>query len=307
MKQYEWMVTYTRQTEWIAGRGILLWLAFFFIELGAGMFFIASIFATLTGQIIGWLICAVLGGGLHFLYLGHPFRFYRMVLRPRTSWISRGLIFVASFLVLAAIHMALSFWSTSALALLIAADILAFLTIIYIGFAMNYVTSIPLWNTALLPLLYVAAGLWGGAELSLVVLLETGASPEASLQLEELIRALMVAFLVIFPTYLVSARYGLSAGKVSVREIIIGAGWPLFWIGVMVLGIGVPVAVVIKTLVTGLEATPALLLYGAIACELVGDLTLRYLILKNGFYNPLVPLPATSKKIVKPHQAVSTI
>ena len=40
MKQYEWMVTYTPQTEWIAGRGILLWLAFFFIELGAGMFFI---------------------------------------------------------------------------------------------------------------------------------------------------------------------------------------------------------------------------------------------------------------------------
>jgi len=298
MKQYEWMVKYTPQTEWIAGRGILLWLAFFFIELGAGMFFVSSLFANVTGELIGWLICAVLGGGLHFLYLGHPFRFYRMVLRVRTSWISRGLLFVSGFLVLGAIHMALSFWGKPALALLIVTDILAFLSIIYGGFAMSYINSIPLWNTALLPILYVVAGLWGGAGLSMVVLLETGAAPEVSLQLEEFIRTLMVAFLVIFPTYLISARYGLSAGHVSVREIVIGRWWPLFWIVVVFLGIVFPLGVVINSLAVGLEATPAVFLHGAIAFELVGDLTLRYLILRNGFYNPLVPSRYTSKKML---------
>jgi formate-dependent nitrite reductase membrane component NrfD len=291
MEPYEWMVKYTPQTEWIDGRGILFWLAFFFIELGAGMFFISSIFGNLLGELIGWLVCAVLGGGLHLLYLGHPLRFYRMVLRPQTSWISRGLLFVSGFLVLGGIHMALSFWATSSLALLIVTDILAFLTIIYGGFAMNYINSIPLWNTALLPVLYVVAGFWGGAELSMAVLLGSGASFDVSLRLEELIRALMVAFIVIFPTYLVSARYGLSAGKVSVREIVRGRWWPLFWIVVVVLGIVLPLGVVINSLVVGLEATPVLFLYGAIVFELIGDLTLRYLILKSGFYNPLVPTP----------------
>ena len=44
MKAYEWMTQNTPQTEWIERRGIFLWLAFFFIELGAGMFLVASFF-----------------------------------------------------------------------------------------------------------------------------------------------------------------------------------------------------------------------------------------------------------------------
>ena len=36
MEPYEWMSKYTPQTEWIVRRGIMLWLAFFFIELGDG-------------------------------------------------------------------------------------------------------------------------------------------------------------------------------------------------------------------------------------------------------------------------------
>ena len=39
MEMYDWMAKYTPQTEWIERRGVLLWLAFFFIELGAGVFF----------------------------------------------------------------------------------------------------------------------------------------------------------------------------------------------------------------------------------------------------------------------------
>ena len=90
MKLYEWMVKPTAQREWIEGRGILLWLAFFFIELGAGTFFVATFFESVVVMLIGWLICGVLGGGAHILYLGHPFRFWRMVSKPGTSWISRG-------------------------------------------------------------------------------------------------------------------------------------------------------------------------------------------------------------------------
>lgn len=76
MKPYEWMTQYTLQTEWIERRGILLWLAFFFIELGAGMFFVASFFNNLSAMLAGWIICGVLGGGFHLLFLGKPFRFW---------------------------------------------------------------------------------------------------------------------------------------------------------------------------------------------------------------------------------------
>jgi len=68
--------------------------------------------------------------------------------------------------------------------------------------------------------------------------------------------------------------------------------WLLFWIVVVFLGLVVPIGVVIYSLVVGLKQTPLILLYLSIAFELLGDLFLRYLILKNGFYNPLVPAPA---------------
>ncbi len=289
---YEWMVNYTPQTEWVKGKGIIFWLAFFFIELGAGMFLVSSIFGVLLGEFLGWLICAVLGGGFHLLHLGHPMRFYRMVLRPQTSWVSRGLMFVVAFLILGGLQMVFSTRGSSSLTLLVVVNIFAFLTVIYGGFAMNYINGIPFWNSALLPVLYAVAGFWGGAGLSMAVLLNSGASPETVLGVEELSRGLLVAFVVIFPTYLVAARYGLPSGKASVSEIVGGRLWLLFWIVVVFLGLVVPIGVVIYSLVVGLKETSLILLYLSIAFELLGDLFLRYLILKNGFYNPLVPAPA---------------
>ncbi|MFH0914675.1 MAG: NrfD/PsrC family molybdoenzyme membrane anchor subunit, partial [Chloroflexota bacterium] len=173
MKPYEWMISYTPQKEWIEKRGLLLWLAFFFIELGAGTFFIASIFDSVPGMIIGWVICAVLGGGLHLLYLGHPLRFWRIFVSSawKTSWITRGMYFVTLFLLLGAVYIALRLVGVSSPALLIAVDVFAFLEIIYVGFAMSYVNGIPLWNTAILPVLYVVSGLWGGAGVMLATAL----------------------------------------------------------------------------------------------------------------------------------------
>ncbi len=289
-RPFEFMTRFTPQTEWIEGPGVRLWLAFFFIELGAGMFFISSLFGNLWGMFIGWLICIVLGGGFHLIYLGHPFRFWRAFLRPQTSWISRGLIFIALFIIFGAIHMGLSFWATSPLGLLVLIDIIAFLTTIYGGFAMNYCNGIPLWNTALLPVLYVVAGFWGGAELALGVILASKALGVAGLRIEELIRILLAAFIVLVLAYLTSVRYGSAAGRVAVGEIVRGRWWWLFWVVVIILGIGLPLGVVIHSLRVGLAATPTVLLSLSIFFELLGDISLRFLILKNGFYNPLTPI-----------------
>lgn len=290
MQSYEWMVKYTPQTEWINRRGVMLWLAFFFIELGAGMFFVASFFGNMPAMLTGWLICAVLGGGFHMAFLGHPMRFWRMVFSSgwKTSWISRGLIFVLLFLLLGIIHMALSQWSSSPAGLVVAADIFAFLTIIYGGFAMNYVNGIPIWNTALLPVLYVISGLWGGAEVVSGIALATGSGATGA-AVEEWIRLLLIGFIVLIPIYLVSVRYTSSTGLASVRYIVTGKWAGLFWPGVVVLGMLLPLAAVIASFAGGLEAVPVAFFYIAILCGLLGDLAMRYLILCCGFYTPLIP------------------
>jgi formate-dependent nitrite reductase membrane component NrfD len=289
-RPYEFMVSYTPQTQWIEKGGIKLWLAFFFIELGAGMFFVASLFDNLWAMSIGWLLCAVLGGGLHLLYLGKPLRFWRMALSSgwKTSWISRGIIFVSLFLILGLIHMVLIGSATRFTALLAAADIFAFLTVIYGGFAMNYVNGIPLWNTALLPILYVVSGLWGGAEVTLGIALGSGGIA-VGVAIEEWIRILLIGYLLLIPVYLMSVRYTSSTGQISVRYMLQSTWSPLFWIGVVILGMAIPLTAVITSFLTGLAAGSVPFLYAAILSGLIGDLAMRYLILRCGLYSPLIP------------------
>lgn len=291
MEPYEWMAKYTPQTEWIKRRGILLWLAFFFIELGAGIFFVASFFENLTAMFVGWLVCGILGGGLHLVFLGKPARFWRIVISSgwQTSWISRGLIFVSFFLVLGLVYMALAQWAGPATVLLVFIDIFAFLTIIYGGFAMNFVNGIPLWNTALLPVLYVISGLWGGTEVMLGIALASG-DISIGIALEEWIRILLIGIIILIPVYLLSTRYISVTGQESVKQMVLGKWSLLFWIAVVFLGMIVPLAAVISSYVMGLEATPAAFLYVAIFCGLVGDLSVRYLILRCGLYSPLIPV-----------------
>jgi len=289
MKPYEWMVKYTPQTEWIERRGILFWLAFFFIELGAGAFFIASLFNVLWAMVIGWLICSVLGGGFHLLYLGRPLRFLRMFLRPQSSWISRGFIFVTLFLILGCVYIVLSMQTKPPFTLLVITDIFAFLVIIYGGFAMCCINGIPLWNTALLPILYVVAGIWGGAELTMGVILTSGGITELGHSVEEITRLLLVVFAFIVVVYFIGVRYSSITGNVSVREIVLGRWKPLFWIGVILIGIMIPLGVVVSSYTMAIERIPIVLLWLSIFAGLLGDLILRYLILKNGFYNPLIP------------------
>ena len=297
MASYDWMAKYTPQTEWIERRGVLLWLAFFFIELGAGVFFVASFFDSLPAMLTGWIICVVLGGGLHFIFLGKPTRFWRIIFSSgwQTSWISRGLIFVSLFLILGIIHIALSKWASPVTTLLVFVDIFAFFTIIYGGFAMNYVNGIPLWNTALLPILYVISGLWGGAEVMLGITL---VSDEISIgiTIEEWIRILLIGFVVLIPVYLLSTRYISTTGQASVKYMVLGKWSPLFWIVVVFLGMVIPLAAVISSFILGLEATPLAFIFVAIISGLLGDLVIRYLILKCGLYNPLIPfsIPQTT-------------
>ena len=299
MLPYDWMAKYTPQTEWIERRGVLLWLAFFFIELGAGMFFVASFFDNTRALFTGWLVCAVLGGGLHLVFLGKPARFWRIVVSSgwQTSWISRGLIFVSLFLILGLVHMALITWANPVTGLLVAVDIFAFLTIIYGGFAMNYVKGIPLWNTVLLPVLYVVSGLWGGAELTLGITLASG-EIGTGIVIEEWIRILLTGFLLLIPVYLLSVRYTSVTGQASVKNMVLGKWSPLFWIVSVFLGMAIPLVAIILSFVIGLETLRAFV-YIAIVCGLLGDLSVRYLILRCGLYSPLIPSSSPRTEPVK--------
>jgi formate-dependent nitrite reductase membrane component NrfD len=288
-RPYEFMVEYTPQREWVEGRGALLWLAFFFIELGAGTFLVSSLFENWSGMLVGWTLCAFLGGGFHLLYLGHPLRFWRMLISSgwKTSWISRGIYFVSLFLIFGGIYWLVSWHGSAPGWLLFVADLFAFCTVVYGGFAMNFVNGIQLWNTPLLPVLYAVLGIWGGLGLNLILLTGGGAWSHVS-RVEEWSRVFLLAFAFVVFIYLLSIRYQGAAARVSVRRMVAGKWAYLFWPLVVVLGIAFPMAVVLGSWLARVEI-PAGLLHGTIIFELVGDLAFRYCLLRCGLYAPLLP------------------
>ena len=75
---YNWMVKYTPQTAWITGKGMYLWLAFFFAEIFAGVYFISIFMNLRSGLMVGWLGSLLLGGGFHYVYLGKADRGWRI-------------------------------------------------------------------------------------------------------------------------------------------------------------------------------------------------------------------------------------
>lgn len=172
MKPYEWMVKYTPQTEWIERKGILVWLAEASNGIGGGLYLVSLYFDSLWGMLISWLIVILLKGGFHFAYLGKPMRFWRMAINPRTSWLARGFIFFALFVVLGAAQLFFSYWLPgTALEILfrMIAGVMVFLLVINTGFVMNYIHAIPLWNSAILPLLFLSCGVLDGLALILTI------------------------------------------------------------------------------------------------------------------------------------------
>jgi formate-dependent nitrite reductase membrane component NrfD len=287
LETHEWMIQYTRQTEWIDRRGLILWIAFYAGGLGGGLYLVSLFFNSFWGMFISWLIIAVIKGGAHLLYLGKPQRFWRIVSRPQSSWLARGFIFVMLFIFFGAIQLVLSFWlpgTAGEIAFKVFAGITALAIAIYTGFVLNTVKAVPFWNSSLLPLLFVLCGILGGFGLSVIIALNGG---NVNLTIAEAgSRWLIIVNAFLIAVYLWGAATRETTGKQSVMEQIRGSGAPIFWIGIVTLGIIVPLAIAFSSYF--MREVSSFLLVTGVACEVVGGLALRYCVLKAGAYSPLV-------------------
>ncbi len=289
IKPYDFMVKYQQQKDWIDGRGNFIAFAFFLGGIAGGLFLAAAYFDNLLGIFIAFLLTGLMGAS-YMLHLTHPMRFWRMMSKPGTSWIARGFTFIMLFGFFTAITMILMQWVPDASAAIttfkVLAGIFAFAQSIYTGFAVSYVSAIKVWNSAIVPILFVICGLSGGLAILLAVMIGQDSNQIAAL--ENVIRIVLIAFAVIIAVYLWNTTYSSTAARDAVIRLIGGALAPLFWIGVFLFGIAIPVVISITTYFTGHAASG--LLITAIVSEIIGGLALRFAILKAGVYQPLLPV-----------------
>jgi formate-dependent nitrite reductase membrane component NrfD len=286
LKPWDFMVKYTPQREWIEGHGILVAFAMFFGGISGGLYLASLVFDNMLGMFIAWLL-AMAAGITDMAHLSKPTRFWRMMLKPGSSWISRGFILIWLFLGGAMIQLALSQWAPGAAETVfkVLAGIMAFGVAIYSGFVVGYVGAIKLWNSGVIPILYVISGLTSG--LAVLLLASFNESTDTLISVANYLLVALVVYAVFVAIYFWVATYGSVTARDSAVRVLRGPIAPAFWLGVVLLGIIIPIVMVAPFSLADNTSTAVFAV--AAVCAIIGGVMLRYVILKGGLYSPLLP------------------
>ena len=283
-------LTYRPQREWIEGRGLLVVVAHFFSGVGAGAWLFSVALDFDAGLVISTAVVAGLAGPAHLAFLGRRQRFWRMAARPQSSWISRGVWGLAVFLA-GAIPYAVPAVRDSAIGPVVLGVSLAGMAMVlaYKGFVYAVSRAIPFWHLPLLPVLYIAYGLRGGAAVLLVAGAVAGDAFDIDL-LEVIKLWVVVSSAVLVLVYLALARSAGGAARRSAGELVAGKVSPAFYAGTVFFGLVLPIVLGVMGATTG---TSRGLLAVIGLSSLVGDFYIKYCIVKAAVYLPIVEeLPA---------------
>lgn len=282
IKPYEWMISPTRQRQWIDDKGIFLWLAFFFSEIGAGLYFMSLFYSYKPGLVLGWLITLVLGGVIHMLYLGNPKRAWRMIMKPNTSELSRGIWIIGIFAAMGFLQMVTPGGFNPVFNVIM--GILCLLIISH-GFAtMNVIRALPAWNSTIVLPLSIISGIWVGHQLLQLMFAVSGRAAVVS-GMEIWAAAFFLIYFLCILLYAWGTWHGSETAKASVKRMMADELKQITYIGVGVLAILVPL---ILTLIMWGGDTNGFLIFLRLASVCAGDLAIRYLIMKSAVYNPLM-------------------
>lgn len=282
IKPYEWMIKATRQQQWIDDKGIFLWLAFFFSEIGAGLYFVSLFYQYKAGLILGWLITLVLGGVIHILYLGMPLRAWRMLMKPKTSELSRGIWIIGFFAVLGFLQIV-----TTGGFNIIFNCIMGILCLLIIshGFAtMNVVRALPAWSSTMVLPLSVISGVWIGHQMLQFMFAVSGSAALAS-GMEVWAEVFFFAYFLCVLLYVWGTYHSNEIGKESIVMQVNGDLSKISRIGVGGLGLLLPL---ILTLIMWGGDTHGVLIFLRLVSIIAGDLALRFVIMKSAVYKPLI-------------------
>ncbi len=299
-------VGYNPQTEW----KWLITLAFFCGELGAGVFLVSLFIPAAAAKLaffvalLGWLIVAGPKNLFHFIYLGKPWRFWRGLSRPGSSWITRGFYATFALCGFGFLHLVM-FYDVAfngatptpmGQAIMILAGISAFVVMIYDGIVMTYSPSIPLWNNSLIPVLRTSYALMGGVTMTLLVSMLPGLAgqfTEEQLHLwSQIERGLVVANMLMIVIYVMTLTYQVTAAKESAFLIIRDKYPMIFWVGVVAIGL---IAIFLLPILVQTESLGLLLTVAVF--ELIGDFCILFLLLRAGVFSPLRTQPSIDEAL----------
>jgi formate-dependent nitrite reductase membrane component NrfD len=278
---------YRPQRVWAEGRAISLVLAHFLSGVGAGGWLMGLVLDQRLVLALS-LGAIVLGGLVHLGFLGHPERAWKMMLRPQSSWISRGLwsmiVFVPTgALYLAGLYGAWDRGSGFSIVMLVLSLMGMAGIFLYKGFVYTAARAVALWHSPLLPVSYIALGVRGGAGLALAALAITApGSASHAAQTWWLAATAAAAFFFMLEITMGRADATIARSLARLRQ---GSGAWVFYIGVVLIGLLVPAVLVIASYPVSI-GTVGLLIAGI--TSLIGDAAYKYCMNSAGTYIPII-------------------
>jgi len=286
------VVGYSTQTKW----SLLIASAFFLGELGAGLFVVSAAYNYYIGALFGFAAATIGKGITHLLYLGRPERFLRIFLKPKTSWISRGLISIAIFGVFGLIYlfpfiskqMGINLFISEGSSIWFASKIIAllasFIVITYDGFLMSKNRSIPLWNNSIIPLFALTYSILGGTTITTffyhykimdITVLNIDFINKVEMFLVVLNLLMLAIFIYVNHNSTIAARKSV--------EFLTKGKYRNYFVG---LSLTFGLVILLILLFSFHMSNGIYLLQGAVFSELVGDFTLKFVLLRSGVFYP---------------------
>ena len=199
-------------------------------------------------RVAGRIIAPVfLGIGLVMLMLDaeaglhNPLRFFWLIANPG-SVMTLGVYFICVFMPVSLVSALLEILKKRVPKWLTWIGIVfAFAVAAYTGFLLGVVKAFPLWNNAILPILFVVSALSAGlAATSLVGLIVDRERFEQMWLIKNSHVILSAIEIVVLATMLIIVSAGSVEGAASVQALLVGQYAPAFWGGLVLLGLVAP-------------------------------------------------------------------
>ncbi|WP_455164199.1 NrfD/PsrC family molybdoenzyme membrane anchor subunit [Slackia exigua] len=213
--------------------------------------------------------------GLH-----NPLRFIFLIMNPG-SVMTLGVYFICVFMPVALIEAVLELlkkdvprWLT------VIGDVFAFAVAAYTGFLLGVVDAYPLWNNAILPVLFVISALASGlAAVNLCGLILDRESIEKMFDLKKGHVVLGVAEIIALVVMFIIVASGDPQGAASIQSMLTGGFAGMFWIGLVLVGLLMPLLIGANALRVSEGSQSSVALECASECGvLVGGFMLRLLV-----------------------------
>ena len=272
-----------RQTIWKLREG-----AVFAVEGWAATLMPVAVLAAWLPGMIAAELAMILAVVLLFSHLGNPKAAWRTIANIRRSWMSRGSVMIGAFVGLGVL--AIGFQTLGPVPEMIGDAVFWFQVIaagfilFYPGFAMAASAGIPFWTTGTLPILSALGGLSTGGAAALAAA-SFGLSLPIDVGLATKLELVILAAIAMAIMAHLSAAHRAGAGARLSAQLMLREEGLWFW--TLAVGVGLVIPVAVLVLSSGGPGSQLALVLAALA-RMIGDVALRYAILKVGTYESLL-------------------